>query len=217
MYLPKAFEVTDIVEIVHFVETMGAADLVTVDPDGHPVATLMPLIWDRTAWSPDDGNFGKLIMHMARANTHWQSIANGTQGLAIVHGPQAYVSPSAYPTKLEHGKVVPTWDYVSLQFAGSVEITQDIEELRAIVTGLTDFHESKREKPWCVTDAPESYINAQLRGIIGITFNITRLSDKAKLSQNRPIEDRRGVAEDLRQSECADDRQIAKLIDETLL
>jgi transcriptional regulator len=217
VYLPRGFEVTDIFEIVNFVEATGAADLVTTDADGRPVATLMPVIWDRRTWSPDTGNFGKLVMHMARANTHWQSMSDGAPGLAIVHGPQAYVSPSAYAAKAEHGKVVPTWNYVSMQFGGSVEVTQDVEELRAIVTGLTDFHESQREKAWHVRDAPESYISAQLRGIIGITLQITELSAKAKLSQNRSIEDRIGVARDLHKSDRADYKQIAKLIDESLL
>jgi transcriptional regulator len=217
VYLPKDFEVTDVPEIVGFVEAIGAADLVTADPNGRLVATLMPVLWDRRTWDPDGGGYGKLIMHMARANAHWQSILVGSQGLAIIHGPQAYISPSTYATKQEQGKVVPTWDYVSIQFAGSVEVTEDVEELRKIVTGLTDFHESRREEQWQVSDAPESYINAQLHGIVGISMQITEINAKAKLSQNRSLADRLGVAADLHASDRADDKEIAALIDRFLL
>ena len=217
MYLPKHFEVTDIVEVVNFVEAIGAADLITMAPDGRPIATLLPLIWDRRSFSPEVGNFGKLIMHMARANPHWQSMVDGAPALAIVHGPQAYISPSAYAAKKEHGKVVPTWDYLSVHFVGSVVVTQDVEELRAIVTELTDFHESHRENPWHVTDAPEPYINAQLHGIIGISVQITEVSAKAKLGQNRSIEDRIGASRDLRQSDRGEDKQIADSIDKSLI
>jgi transcriptional regulator len=217
MYLPKYFEVTDVSEVVNFVETIGAADLITIAPDGRPIATLLPLIWDRRTFSPADGNFGKLIMHMARANPHWQSMIDGAPALAIVYGPQAYISPSAYATKKEHGKVVPTWDYLSVHLVGTVVVTQDVEELRAIVTELTDFHESPRENPWRVTDAPPSYIDAQLHGIVGVYLKITELSAKAKLGQNRSSEDRLGVASDLRGSDRTEDQQIADLIDKSLI
>jgi transcriptional regulator len=217
MYLPKDFAVTELSEIVDCVEAIGAADLITMAPDGRPIATLLPLIWDRRSFSPEAGNFGKLIMHMARANPHWQSMDDGAPALAIVHGPQAYISPSAYATKKEHGKVVPTWDYLSVHFAGSVVVTQDIEDLRAIVTGLTDYHESHRENPWQVIDAPPPYVNAQLHGIIGVYLQVTELSAKAKLGQNRSFEDRLGASRDLRQSDRAQDNQIADLIDKSLI
>lgn len=217
MYLPPRFAITELDEIVTAVESIGAADLVTADPAGRPHATLMPIIWDRRGWSPDEGNFGVLRMHMARANEHWESITDGFPALAIVHGPQAYVSPSAYESKREHGKVVPTWNYVSVHFEGEIFVSHAVEELRQSVGELTDLHELRRDQPWRVSDAPESYIKGQLRGIVGITLRITELSAKAKLSQNRSNEDRLGVADDLRHSIRPEDSQIAELIDKSLL
>ncbi len=212
MYLPPHFALTDLVEIVSVVEATGAVDLVTVDGRGRPCATLMPIIWDRREWSPGEGVFGTLLMHMARANSHWESIGNGSPGLAILHGPQAYVSPSTYASKREHGRVVPTWDYVSVHFEGETYVSHDVEQLRAHVSELTTFHESKRAQPWKVTDAPESYINGQLRGIVAITLRITSLAAKVKLSQNRSIDDRIGVAEDLGQSQDGQARLVGKMI-----
>jgi len=212
MYLPPHFALTDLDEIVSVVEATGAVDLVTINQGGRPCATLLPVIWDRSDWSPDKGIFGVLRMHMARANSQWESIGNCSPGLAILHGPQAYVSPSAYASKREHGRVVPTWNYVTIHFEGEIHVSHDDDQLRAHVGELTELHESEREHPWEVQDAPESYISGQLRGIVAITMQVTSLSAKAKLSQNRSIEDRMGVAEDLGQSQDAQARLIGKLI-----
>lgn len=216
MYLPPHFAVTNLDEIVSSVESIGAVDLITVDPAGHPQVTLMPVIWDRRDWNAEKSNFGTLRMHMARANKHWESIIDGSVGLAILHGPQAYVSPSAYESKREHGRVVPTWNYTSMHFEGEVSISHDVEQLRQVVSELTDLHEARRDRSWYVTDAPESYIEGQLRGIVGITLRITGIEAKAKLSQNRSVEDRMGVANDLRQSTHPGDGQIAEMIDRSL-
>lgn len=213
MYLPPHFAVTDLDEIIALVVSIGAVDLVTSDKAGRPRATLMPIIWDRREWFPSAGNFGTLRMHMARANKHWETMTGGSPALAILNGPQAYVSPNNYEGKLEHGKVVPTWNYLSVHFEGEVFVNHDVEQLRQNVTELTDLHEARRNHPWRVTDAPESYIEGQLRGIVGITLRITELSAKAKLSQNRSSADRMGVADDLRHSDRPDDKQIAELID----
>lgn len=217
MYLPPHFALTDLDEIIRQVESIGAVDLITASQTGPPQATLLPVIWDRREWSPENGDFGALRMHMARGNQHWKSIADGTLALAIVHGPQAYVSPSAYESKREHGKVVPTWNYLSIHVEGELYVSNDVEQLRHSVDTLTDFHETKREHPWHMSDAPESYIESQLRAIVGITLKITKLSGKAKLSQNRPGPDRIGVVQDLRQSKDVSANQIAELMNKTLL
>ena len=217
MYLPPHFAITDLDEIVTAVESIGAVDLVTTDTSGRPHATLMPVIWDRRDWSPGEGKFGALRMHMARANGHWKTIIVGSPALAILHGPQAYVSPSTYESKHEHGRVVPTWDYFSVHFDGEIIVSQDVEQLRQNVGELTDLHEVGRDHPWRVIDAPESYIDGQLRGIVGITLRVTELSAKAKLGQNRSRVDRLGVADDLRDSDRPDDKQIAEMIDRSLL
>ena len=160
MYVPKHFEVHEWDEITGFVARMRAADLVTVDTNGLPHATLMPCIWDTS--KSGDSSFGSLVMHMARANAHWKSIHSGDVGLAIVHGPQAYISPSNYEGKITDHKVVPTWNYQSIHLNGIVEISRDIELLRHIVSGLTDFHEAKRPAPWSTSEADPKYFEAQL-------------------------------------------------------
>ncbi|MEI6404472.1 MAG: FMN-binding negative transcriptional regulator [Actinomycetes bacterium] len=209
MYLPSHFTVTEWDDITSFVKNVAAADFVTVDADGQPHSTLMPCMWDTN--NADDP--GVLYMHMARANKQWEHIAEGARSLAIVHGPQAYVSPSNYATKRETGKVVPTWNYTAVHLSGIVEVNHDPEYLRGIVSRLTDHHEAPRDTQWKVTDAPDDYMNGQLRGIVAITLRIDRVEAKAKLSQNRSDEDQQGVREDLRQSSHARDNDIARLMD----
>jgi transcriptional regulator len=214
MYVPKHFEVSEWEEITRFVASARAADLVTTDSTGLPVATLMPGIWDTSY--VDDSNFGRLVMHMARANPQWKSINPGTKGLAIVHGPQAYVSPSNYEGKQTDHKVVPTWNYQSVHLSGIVEVSEDVELLRQIVSGLTQFHEAERTAPWHVSDAEPKYLEAQLRGIIAVILRVTKVEAKYKLSQNRSVEDRRRVISDLSSSQLADDQAIAEQIEKTL-
>ena len=207
MYIPKHFEVNDWEEITGFVARVRAADLVTVGSDGLLVGTLMPCIWDR---SPvDDTNYGSLVMHMARANPHWKSIEIGAAGLAIVHGPQAYISPSNYEGKMSDHKVVPTWNYQSVHLSGMVEVSEDVELLRQIVSDLTNVHERERVQPWSVQDADSKYMEAQLHGIVAITLRITSVEAKYKLSQNRSLEDRKRVIGDLESSPLSDDQEIA--------
>jgi transcriptional regulator len=118
--------------------------------------------------------------------------------LLIAGGPEAYVSPSWYAAKAEHGKVVPTWNYAAVHLIGTLRIHQDGEWLRRAVTELTDVHESGRRNRWHVDDAPERYINAQLNGIVGIEFTVIRVEGKAKFSQNRSEADQLGVIAGLR-------------------
>lgn len=162
--------------------------LVTTGQDGFPVATLLPIFW----------HGDRVIAHMARANPQWEQISPGTPALIIVGGAEAYVSPSWYAAKAEHGKVVPTWNYSAAHFSGTVTVHTEDEWLRAAVTHLTEVHERGRSHPWQVIDAPRPYIDGQLRGIVGIEFAITRVEGKAKLSQNRSEADRRGVVDGLR-------------------
>lgn len=153
---------------------------------------------------------------MARANPQWKSIELGAAGLAIVHGPQAYISPSNYEGKKTDHKVVPTWNYQSVHLSGSVEVSEDVELLRQIVSDLTNFHESERSKPWRVEDADPKYFDAQLHGIVAVTMRITGVEAKYKLSQNRSLDDRRRVIDDLGSSARSDDQEIAGEIKKTL-
>ena len=208
MYVPKHFEVHEWEEITGFVARCRAADLVTVDSRGLPTATLMPCIWDTSIVG--DSSFGSLVMHMARANPHWKSIVSGQIGLAIVHGPQAYVSPSNYEGKTTDHKVVPTWNYESVHLTGIVEISEDVALLRKIVSGLTEFHEADRKTPWNTSDADPKYFDAQLKGIVAVTLHVSKVEAKYKLSQNRSQIDREKVIADLAASNLPDDHEIAK-------
>ena len=183
MYTPPFNAVRDEDAIRAMVAAGRTAWLVTVNPDGLPVATLLPIMWH------DD----VVIAHLAKANPQWRDIADDAPGLLIISGPEAYISPSWYAAKAEHGKVVPTWNYSSVHLTGTVRVHQELEWLRDAVTNLTETHETTREHPWHVTDAPEPYIEAKLNGIVGVEFTVTRIEGKAKLSQNRSQADQTGV------------------------
>jgi transcriptional regulator len=134
-----------------------------------------------------------LLAHVARMNEQWYDVSAGQRVLAIVHGPQAYVSPSWYAAKAEHGRVVPTWNYSAVHLSGTVELVDDVGELRDLVARLTDRHELDRPDPWSVDDAPEAYVAGQLKAIRGIVITLDAVEAKAKLSQNRSAADRDGV------------------------
>lgn len=202
MYVPH-FNVMDEVEVQRLVASVGSAELVTVRGDGYPASTLLPVLWDD----------GRLVLHMARANPHWQSIAAGGPGLAVVTGPQAYVSPTWYPSKSEHGRVVPTWNYAAVHFTGRVRVHHDRAWLRDAVTRLTTLHEHARERPWSVDDAPDRYLEKQLGAIVGIELLIERVEGKAKLSQNRSAEDRAGVLTGLHGEEAGRALEVASLME----
>ena len=207
MYIPKQFEVTDLNEIKKFVELNASADFVTIDDQGQPLATLMPVLWVE-----DGSEYGQLIMHISRGNPQWKSIKPNQKALAIVHGAQAYITPNSYASKAENGKVVPTWNYTSVHISGSVQLTEDESELLKMVEHLTDHHEEKENKPWSVSDAPADFISSQLRAIVGITMKVEKVEAKAKLNQNRPEADRAGVIKTLSASNKYGDNQIAELM-----
>lgn len=214
MYLPRHFAVSDLPHIQAFVDAAGAADLVTFD-GVRPVATLLPVIWDRPADGPvgsandadgtngasePDGSadLGRLLGHVALANDQWQTAVPDAQALAIVHGPQAYISPSWYESKARHGRVVPTWNYETVHLTGTLTVHRDPEWLRDIVTRLTRRNESGRSHPWAVTDAPPAFIDGQLRAIVGIELTVVSVEAKQKLSQNRSAADQEGTIAGLR-------------------
>lgn len=200
MYLPRHFSVTDLAAIAAFVDAAGAADLVTFD-GARPVATLLPVIWERPAGFAEPGagaGYGRLLGHLALANPQWQTAKPGALALAIVHGPQAYISPSWYESKARHGRVVPTWNYQAVHLTGPLTVHQDPEWLRSLVSRLTRRHEARSPRPWAVTDAPPEYVNGQLKAIVGVELTITAVEAKDKLSQNRSRLDQAGVVAGLR-------------------
>jgi len=155
---------------------------------------------------------GQLRGHIARANPLWREYRADSAALAIFQGPQAYISPSFYPSKQQTGEVVPTWDYAVVHAHGSLCFVQDAEWLRALVVRLTDAHEAPRQAPWAVADAPPPYIKKMLSQIVGFEFRITRLTGKWKLSQNHPAANRHGVVAGLRENAGADSREVADLL-----
>lgn len=190
MYTPPAFREDDPAALAAMIGASPLATLVTATADGL-LATPLPLLFD-----PDEGPFGALHGHLARANPQWRTPVVG-EALATFSGPDAYVSPGWYASKAEHGKVVPTWNYAAVHAYGTIEFFEDSERLLEVVGRLTARHEAGRPAPWAVSDAPADFLAAQLRGIVGMRMVITRLEGKRKMSQNRSAADRAGVAQGL--------------------
>ena len=205
MYTPPAFKIDDPEELRRLMRAVRLPTLVTATAEGL-VATPLPLFLDEA-----EGEFGVLHGHMARANPQWTLSPLG-EAMAIYSGPDAYVTPSWYAAKREHGKVVPTWNYVAVHAYGPVEFYEDEDRLRDVVTRVTDLHEKPRAEAWAVSDAPEAFVRAQLRGIVGVRIPVTRIEGKRKMSQNRPEADRAGVAAGLAASEREGDRAVAAMI-----
>jgi transcriptional regulator len=196
MYQPPLHR-EDRLEVQHsLIETHPFGLLISTCPEGL-LANGLPFILKR-----GQGPLGVLKAHIARANSQWQTL-HGQHVLIVFQGPLSYVSPSYYETKKETGKVVPTWNYAMVQARGIAEVNTDPAWLGAQVNELTDHHEAGRAHPWAVNDAPEPYIQSQLRGIIGIDIPIDALEGKWKVSQNRPEADRRGVAHGLAEANPA--------------
>jgi transcriptional regulator len=205
MYNPPAFQMTETDAIHAVMRQARVANFVTATAEGL-MASLLPMIVD-----PSEGVHGVLYAHLARANPQWKATP-AADGLAIFMGPDAYVTPSWYATKRETGKVVPTWNYVSVHASGPVEFFEDTSRLLDVVARLTQLHEGPRPQPWAVSDAPEPYIQSQLRGIVGVRMVIRRLEGKSKMSQNRSAEDRAGVAAGLAESPSAVERAAGRLV-----
>jgi transcriptional regulator len=201
MYVPGHFAMDDAAVrdlLVHH----GAADLITATPEGM-VATMLPFVFE-----PDAGEHGALLGHVARNNDQWRREILG-EALVIVRGPDAYVSPGWYASKSEHGRVVPTWNYVTAHVYGRLVVHDDPAWVEALVRRLTAKHEASLPNPWAVDDAPAPFIAGQLRAIVGLELRITRIEAKAKLSQNRSAADVEGVVAGL---EARGDRRNAAAV-----
>lgn len=206
MYTPSYFRDEDLVSLHRQIESTRLATLVTFDETGLQ-ASHIPLLLE-----PAQGPQGTLYGHLAKANPQWKALETGAQALLIFQGADAYISPSFYAAKAEHGKVVPTWNYLAVHAYGRADVFTDPERLLRIVTGLTDKHEAGRAEPWAVTDAPADYIEKMLNGIVGFAIPIERLEGKRKLNQNRSAEDIAGVSKGLALSQDPSDQKIAQLM-----
>ena len=203
MYLPSAFRQDDLAELHAQLQANPFALLTSAGAAGVQ-ASHLPLLL-----APDEGEFGTLYGHFARANPHWRDLQGGAEALAVFSGPDAYISPGWYPAKAEHGKVVPTWNYIAVHARGPVELIEEPERLLQIVSRLSDQHESGRERPWAVSDAPRDYLDSMLRAIVGFALPIHRLEGKWKLGQNRSAADQQGVRDGLASSLSPGDRELA--------
>lgn len=201
MYVPEHFAATDADALIARLARARAAILITI-ADGEPFATHLPVLWDAE----------KRIAtgHIARANPHWKR--GEGRGLLVLAGAEAYVTPSWYPSKAEHGKTVPTWNYEAVHLSGRVEWFDDGGRLEQVVADLSALHETGRPEPWGLTDAPRQYIDAMKRGIVGVALHVDRIEAKRKLSQNKSAGDFEGVARGLAASDDAQAQEIATLM-----
>lgn len=196
MYNPPAFREDDPALLAEIMARSRLSLLVSNGADGMPVITHLPLLFSE----------GQVIGHLARANPHWRGL---TRGVAVFQGVEGYVTPSSYPSKAEHHRVVPTWNYEAVHAHGPIEIIEDAARLHGIVSVLTAHHEGRRAQPWAVTDAPDDFVASQLKGIVGVVLTVERLIGKRKLSQNRNTADAHGAAAALAASEDARDQAVA--------
>lgn len=185
MYMPAHFKLEQ-EQALALVERRPFATLVSLG-EGGLLSTPLPLLLDR------DGEQVRLIGHVARANPHWKRFDPAVPSLAVFQDGDGYVSPSWYPGKAEHHKVVPTWNYNTVHIHGRLTAVEEAEPLLDIVTRLTDRFEAGRDVPWKVSDAPPDYIAAMLRGIVGLVLTVDRVEGKAKLSQNKDEADRAAI------------------------
>lgn len=207
MYLPSHFAEQRPEVLQALMRAHPLATLVTLGPDGL-MANSIPLLW-----SEGGRGHGILRGHVARANPLWQESRPDVEALVIFQGNQSYVSPSWYPAKAEHGRVVPTWNYVMVQARGPLRSVDDTHWLRRLLGELTAEHEHARAIPWSIDDAPTDYIDKMLGAVVGIELEIRELTGKWKVSQNQSLANRAGVVAGLRQEgrlDAAD--EVAALI-----
>jgi transcriptional regulator len=205
MYQPPAFR-EDRPEVQHaLIRAHPLGLLITAGPAGL-LANLFPFLLDA-----EGAQMGTLRLHMARANPQWRELERSEECLVVFQGPQDYVTPSWYASKRETGKVVPTWNYVTVHAWGKPRVMNDDGWLRRQIEDLTNSREAQRTEPWLVSDAPDDFVAMQMRAIVGIEIPIMRIEGKWKMSQNRPEADRAGVIAGFRET---GDEAIAALVEE---
>lgn len=206
MYLPPYHRFTDRPAILSLIDAHPLGAWVC-QGDGELIANHIPFLLDRTR-----GANGSLIGHVSRANGVWRSLTSSTPSVVMFQGPQSYITPGWYPGKTEHGKVVPTWDYVVAHVHGVARAMDDKAWLLDMLDRLTHSQESARTRPWRISDAPADYIDRLLRAIVGIEIPIDRLEGKLKLSQDEALADRIGTINGLREEPREAAQALATLI-----
>jgi len=205
MFLPDHFRVEDIAEMHALMRARPFAALISTTQAGL-YGTHLPTVLK------DEGTFGTIECHLSRANPHWKDLAEGGEAMMIFSGPDGYITPNWYATKAATGKAVPTWNYAIVHAYGRPAVMKEKDWLLRHVTELSDQQERSEAHPWKVSDAPASYVDVMLRGIIGFRFEITRLEGKWKMSQNRETQDCVRVVEGLKARAAGDDLEIAEAV-----
>ena len=203
MYTPAAFRLEDLPTLHAQMTQTPLAIVVSHDENGMQASHLPLLV------VPGDGPFGTLKGHFAKANPQWKTLQAGGEILVIFPGEQAYISPGYYPSKAEHGKAVPTWNYIAIHAYGQAETFDTPERLRPLLHELTHKHEHRRAQPWTLDEAPPAYIDSMLRAIVGFELRIERLEGKWKLGQNRDKNDYDSVRSNLAGSGLSNEAELA--------
>lgn len=191
MHCPSIFR-EERLDVLHGLITANPLATLITCASGGLMANLVPFSLH------SDGGYGVLRTHLARSNGQLDALREVSEALVVFRGPECYVTPSWYPSKAEHGKAVPTWNFAMVQARGKPQVFDDVDWLRAQVVELTSNHERDREHPWKVSDAPDEYIAAQLKAIVGVEIPIDSIEGKWKISQNRLPLDRQGVIDGLK-------------------
>jgi transcriptional regulator len=208
MYIPRHNEEKRVSVMHSLIVSRPLGTLVTLGASGL-FASHIPMILE------DDGSqFGVLKGHISRANTQWRDFVPTVEALAIFAGHQHYISPNWYPGTKEHGREVPTWNYVVVHAYGPLTVIQDHDWLLTNVEKLTNNHEAASPNPWKVSDAPEDFIKSQLNGIVGLELPIRRLEGKWKVSQNRSERERNGVVDGLSRLNTPESLAMKALVEE---
>lgn len=208
MYIPDHFKVNDSRKLLRYIHDYNFGLLIVADKHGLEVNHL-------PFYLACDGSetLGTLQCHVARTNSVWRRLTNGGRVLAVFQGPNAYISPSWYPTKTETGRVVPTWNYLAVHAEGNARVIEDPVWLRRHLQNLTDQQESEMSEPWSVDDAPPDFTKHLVQAIVGIEIKIEDLSGKLKASQNMPKRNRAGVKAGLEAKEGVNGLVMSKYID----
>ena len=211
MYTPAQFKIEDAGEAHALMRAHPFAILITHGSEGL-IGTHLPTVLK----VGEANSLGRVECHVARPNPQWKSFTAEADALMIFQGPEAYIRPGWYPSKVEHGKAVPTWNYVAVHAYGSLRVMNDKAWLLAHVGELSDQQEAPYTERWSMAEAPAGYLDVMARGIVGLTLDIMRLEGKAKMSQNREMRDRAGVVEGLRGRDEGHDAKTATLVDKLM-
>lgn len=210
MYIPKYHAFTDEPALHTHIANHPLGTWVCL-ADGSLVANHIPLLLDRA-----HGPHGRLIGHVSRANPVWRQLGGGASSVVTFMGPQAYITPAWYPGKSEHGKVVPTWNYMTVHVHGTARAVEEPSWMLDMLTRLTDAQEAPNPAPWKVTDAPSDYVQRMLRAIVGIEITIERLEGRLKVSQDEDTADRHGTVQGLQQMPDTQAQAMAALVHKAL-